>query len=276
MDCHNIPHLFCTRSGGVSHGCFESLNVSYARKNTDGFTDKRENVFKNFSIALSAINSSPDSAVCAKQVHGCEILQACDCDSGRGIYPDSDKDYAYDGVFILSDREKVDTACVKTADCVPILMADISNGNVCSVHAGWRGTVGDIVTNALLQMDVKPENVVCAIGPCIDKCCYEVGEMVYKETKYLFDKKGLTSLDKVLEFSCIRDGEQKYKLDLAGVNRELLLHFGVRQENIDVSRLCTCCTKTSGGPRFFSHRAMNGHSGTFLSAIKTFTPSHRE
>ena len=69
------------------------------------------------------------------------------------------------------------TMAAFTADCTPILLHDPVTGAVGAVHAGWRGTVGDIAGNAVRAMaehfGAKPENIRAAIGPNIGVCCFE-------------------------------------------------------------------------------------------------------
>lgn len=71
---------------------------------------------------------------------------------------------------------------IRTADCVPILLADPVRRVVAAIHAGWRGTVAGILTQTLGQMtahyETKPTDVVAAIGPAIGPCCFEVGAEV--------------------------------------------------------------------------------------------------
>ena len=68
-------------------------------------------------------------------------------------------------------------AGVKTADCVPILLGDPNTGAFAAVHAGWRGTLADIVTKALERMSAEygsgSRDVCVAIGPAAGACCYK-------------------------------------------------------------------------------------------------------
>jgi hypothetical protein len=70
---------------------------------------------------------------------------------------------------------------VNTADCLPLLLADVDAKVIAAVHCGWRGTVAGIAVNALRKMvalGAKPERIVAAMGPCIGTECFEVGEEV--------------------------------------------------------------------------------------------------
>lgn len=258
---NGITHAFFTRWGGVSRGAFDSLNMSDARKDENSNTDSKENIFRNYKIALNSIGVNAKSAVGTTQVHKNTVIRAENCHVGRGILPHFEKMPDCDGLFLDESAPDVDALCVKTADCVPIILASKSSGQVCAVHAGWRGTCEDIVSVAAKNFDCSKRDILCAIGPCIGPCCYTVGDEVFDSVYRLFFQKGIEKCTKDMFFSA-NDGTRK--ADLAKINKTLLLKFGLSEENIDVSGICTCCHSDE----FFSHRASGGFSGTFLTAVK--------
>ncbi len=262
---HGIVHGFFTRHGGVSGGCFDSLNVSTARRDKDGSLDSPKNVLENYRRALSALGTAPEKAVGAKQVHEAVVLRVENADGGRGIIPDAGEMSGCDGLFLDGTANEVDALCVKTADCVPILLSSKDGKEVSAVHAGWRGTVADIVTRAAEKFACGKEDIICAIGPCIGVCCYEVGEEVYEAVNRLFALKGIADkTDIMFRNVCTCSASPKKKANLSEINRQLLIDFGIPKENIDVSGICTACHEDE----FFSHRASGGFSGTFPSIIK--------
>jgi YfiH family protein len=113
---------------------------------------------------------------------------------------------------------------VKTADCVPILLADPRYRAVAAVHAGWRGTAAGIVGNAIRAMTARwqtqPVDLHAAIGPAIGGCCYEVGA------------------DVAARFTGVCE---RASIDLAEVNRRQLLDTGLEPANIWTAGLCTYC-----------------------------------
>ena len=149
---------------------------------------------------------------------------------------------------------------VRTADCVPILLADPENKVCAAVHAGWRGTASRIAENAVKEMclqGAKKETILAAIGPCIGKECYQVGQDVFdaflasfKSGNAFFSPDGGTE-------------KPKYLLDLASANRAVLLDAGVKEAQISVSGLCTKCHPEW----FFSHRASGPDRGTMSAFI---------
>ena len=263
-------NLFATRFGGVSGGDFASLNVSTARKDRNGYTDTAENVEENYRRALAVLEVLPQEACAAKQVHSNVVYTATAADGGKGILAEKTVLPDGDGVY-LAPVSGLRAACVKTADCVPILLANRETGAVCAVHAGWRGSASDIVTEAVGRLwDGHGEHILAAIGPCIGRCCYEIGDEVYTAFARLLRSKDYSC--KVDDFlpvfpSCSMGG--KRHADLAGINRALLAYAGVLPENIDVAGLCTACRREDecGERLFFSHRASGGFSGTFPSVV---------
>lgn len=269
---YGFEHLFATRYGGVSAGAFASLNVSTTRKDADGQPDAPENVVENYRRALAVFGVTPDRATAAKQTHTDIVLEADASFNGRGILQNRAHDTGFDGTILRRDNaDSPLAACVKTADCAPILLADITTGDVAAVHAGWRGTVADIAAKAAVKLSHgHTENVAAAIGPCIGVCCYEVGDEVYTAAKLLVESKGKRFDEERLcpVYACCSLGGKRH-FDLAGMNKELLITAGVRPENIELSGLCTACfTDEYGNAPFFSHRASGGHSGTFVSVIR--------
>ena len=120
---------------------------------------------------------------------------------------------------------------VKTADCVPILLVDERHRAVAAVHAGWRGTVAEIVRKAVDAMSERlgttPSDLHAAIGPGIGKCCYEVGPEVA----------GRFGKDVAVRF-----GENgRAQIDLQEANRRQLLEAGVTPGRIYASNMCTMC-----------------------------------
>ena len=262
---YNISHGFFTRHGGVSDGDFDSLNVSTARKDRNGNCDNQKNVYENYRLSLSVLGTSPENALGTHQVHKNVVLRANDENAGRGINPAFSEMDDCDGLFLDDNTTKIDTLCIKTADCVPVLLSSKNGKQVCAVHAGWRGTVSDIVTRAAEMFSCDKNDIICAIGPCINVCCYEVGQEVYDAVKELFYRKGIENLvDNMFLEASTCSAIVKRKANLARINKELLVNYGIPEKNIDVSEICTCCNQDE----FFSHRASGGFSGTFLSAIK--------
>lgn len=75
-------------------------------------------------------------------------------------------------------KEKKIGLGVLTADCAPVLFADVKAGVIGAAHAGWRGALAGILENTVAAMEKLGANrgaIHAAIGPCIWKRSYEVG-----------------------------------------------------------------------------------------------------
>ena len=146
------------------------------------------------------------------------------------------------------------TLSVRTADCLPILMADVRNRAVAAVHAGWRGTLLEIAPKTIQamakQFGTRPEDLVIAIGPGIAGCCFEVGPDVAIQFSAIFPERS--------------DLSQRTKIDLVETNLRLLGRNDGTMRQIATSGLCTC----SGGDLFHSYRRDRDAAGRMVSAIR--------
>lgn len=243
-----IKHAFFTRKGGVSEGEFGSLNFAVGNGE---IKDSEDNVFKNHCIAAEVFGLKVSDICRSVQTHTNVVELVTGSDKGRGLTKPP-FDHGVDG---LVTDEKGLLLSVRTADCVPILLCDPIAGVCAAVHAGWRGTVGGITKNAIDIIEnrgARRENILAAIGPCIGKCCYEVG-------KELFDAFISVSPDYAAFFT---PSGNKFMLDLNLANQTILLEAGILPNNVSVSHLCTRCD----GDKFFSHRRQGAVRGT-LSAV---------
>ncbi len=130
---------------------------------------------------------------------------------------------------------------VKSADCLPILLADAENQAVAAVHAGWRGCAAEIAVRAVEKMQAvigsKPENILAAFGPSIRLCCFEVGPEVAQLFARWFPER--TDLD------------QQTRVDLPEASRRQLVSAGLRPECISSQAPCTVCGGGESDPREF-------------------------
>jgi hypothetical protein len=140
---------------------------------------------------------------------------------------------------------------VRTADCLPILLADPERRAIAAVHAGWRGTVLGVAARAVQTMihvfGSRAGALCAAIGPGIRGCCYEVGPEVALRFRNIFPERD--------------DLGGRTRLDLADANRRLLTAAGLAPERIDDQAPCTFC----GGREFHSWRRDRESAGRMLS-----------
>ena len=138
-----------------------------------------------------------------------------------------------EGDAMLSDIPGVSMG-IRTADCLPLLIADRIKGTTAAVHCGWRslalGLAGKAVKVMTGIMGSSDEHLLAAIGPSIGPCCYEVGEEVREAFSWVQNEEGLFE----------QRGPRLY-LDLAsGVKTQLIME-GMTPETVDEIVGCTSC-----------------------------------
>jgi YfiH family protein len=188
-----------------------------------------------------------------RQVHGAAVAVARREDSSAWNTPEADAVVGNDpGVAIA----------VQVADCAPILLADRRRRVVGAAHAGWRGTVRSVAAEAVSAMQREfqssPADLVAAIGPCLGRCCGEIGEEVVGQ----FREAGHSESSLARWISPGPRGRPL--LDLWTANADQLADAGVRREQIFVAELCT---KTHAG-LMHSYRASGAGAGRMVGIVK--------
>lgn len=185
--------------------------------------------------------ADPGRLAMVKQVHSARVLEA---DGRAGYIGEADA--------LLTDRPGL-LVGVRSADCVPLLLADIRRRSVAAVHAGWRGSAAEIARNTVellrSRYHADPADILAAIGPAIGMCCYQVGPEVAK--RFVRWRP---------EFAGV---EGPVNLDLAAINRIQLEQAGVPPEQIFGNAPCTFCAPGE----FHSYRRDGAHAGRLIAAI---------
>lgn len=182
-----------------------------------------------------------------RQIHSGLVLNAEECGS------------LGDGDALVTNQPGLWLA-VRTADCVPVLLADPVRRVVAAIHAGWRGTAARIVCNAVRRMEsdfgCSASDVHAVIGPAIGSCCYEVGpEVAFHFRQYIADDVRFTG---------------PMRVDLAEINRRQLGEVGVLR--IGLLRLCTQCN----AGLLHSFRRDKEFAGRMESAIVINHPAEKD
>ncbi len=244
----NIPcvHAFTTRFGGVSEGAFASLNLGENRG------DEPDAVRENYRRLKAALGI--EKLCFTKQIHETTVRYVTSVDAREPFDP-----LPYDCDGLVTDEPGLGLI-IFTADCIPILFHDPVHKVIAAAHAGWRGTVGDIAgraVEAMVKLGAKPSDIRAAIGPGISRCCFETGPEVPEAVMAVLGREGLEYID-----GPGRE-EDKFFVDLKGVNRALLVRAGVEPDNIAVSDECTMCRPD----KYWSHRHTGGLRGSQASVI---------
>ena len=230
-----------SRKGGVSPIPWSSLNLG----STVG--DEPARVSENKNKLLAAIGHSPNQLAQIHQVHSAHV-QVVNKPGGRNSV-------LAKGDAMISNTPGL-LMLMRFADCVPILFFDPEKNAAGIAHAGWKGTVKEVViavVNELKnQFGTDPADLLTGIGPSIGPDHYEIGDEVIEEVKSTFHK----NWDQILII-----GPDSVKLDLWEANKISLRNAGVK--HIETAGICTACSVKD----WYSHRAENGITGRFAAVI---------
>lgn len=245
-----VNHGFSTRLGGVSEGCFSSMNLSFDRG------DRPEAVQENFRRIGKAIGVECGDMVLSQQTHTTNVRLVTEEDRGKGIV--RKRDYTdVDG--LITD---VPGICLVTtyADCVPLYFADPVKKAIGLSHSGWRGTVGRIGQKTIEKMQQyfgsDPSDILAAIGPSVCMDCYEVSEDVILRFQKVFDKQDWGDL-------FYEKPGGKYQLNLWKANEIIFREAGILPEHVAVTNLCTHCNSSI----LYSHRAQGERRGNLCAFL---------
>ena len=233
-----VNHGFSTRFGGVSKGCYATMNISTTRG------DDPEAVAENCRRMANALGVEVEDFTYTQQTHTTNVVVVKTEDKGKRFAET-------DGMIT-----NVPGICLVTfyADCVPLYFVDPVKKVIGLSHSGWRGTVGKIgkvtVEKMTTEYDCDPKDILAAIGPSICQDCYEVSEDVIDCFKEKFDEHLWDNL-----FYQKENG--KYQLNLWEANHQIFLESGISEEHIAVTNVCTHCNPDV----LFSHRTTGNARG---------------
>jgi YfiH family protein len=197
-----------------------------------------------FGTKLSGVWPLEDERATLRQIHSTVVAVA----DRAGVLGEGDA--------LVSNQPGLFVA-VKTADCIPVLLVDPERRTVAAIHAGWRGTAGNIVRSTIdtlvSEFHTDPEMLWAAIGPGIRKCCYEVsGEVAEKFAAWLPEHAGAAN---------------GAMLDLTEVNRRQLVQAGLDVRHVFGPTTADWCTRCEPDT-LHSFRRDGGAAGRMYSAIR--------
>lgn len=221
-----IAHFISPRLGGISNPPYNSLNLGFK------VGDSKQNVLHNRELLSTALNIPLNSFTTAQQAHGDNIAVVTKKMRGQGSTDYASAIPATDA--LITDIPAI-CLMVTVADCVPILLYDPKKKAIGAIHAGRRGTLKLIAQKTIDRMkhifNTNPVDLIGGIGPSIGPCCYEVGPNT--------------------------------NFDLWQANKDQLINSGVREENIELTQVCTKCNVD----HFYSARSAKGKTGSFGAGI---------
>ena len=242
-----IRHAFSTKIGEGTR-TVHPMDMSFDHDDYDAVT-------QNYKLFCKAAGFDYPSLVASSQDHHTFVRVVTSAEKGIGIYRPKDI-MSVDGLVTI---EPGLTLCTYYADCTPLYFVDTGTHAIGLAHAGWRGTVDRIAAKVIDTMHksfgTDPADLVCAIGPNIRKCCYEVDKPCAEQ----FYALGLDSDRFVFPKE---DG--KFMVDMLECNRQILVSCGVKPENITLSDVCT----QHNSDLLWSHRATKGDRGTMCAMLR--------
>ena len=231
-----IAHGFFGRAGGVSRGLYASLNCSKF------VGDDVHLVEKNLETVRCELHAG--KLVTLNQIHSNLCITV-----DKNIESDSQAD------AMVTDVPGVAIG-ILTADCAPVLFADEENHIIGAAHAGWRGAMRGVIQSTIQEMiklGAQVDKIKAAVGPCICKNSYEIGDDFKREFK------GNGSCFALVNF--------KLHFDLPKYCKEILLEAGVSPKNIDVFEIDTYANPDNYFSYRFANQKTNGVCGRNISVI---------
>lgn len=213
--------------------------------------DCPEDVIKRRKVFLNGLELGLDSLTAGGQTHGIRIKVVSRDDAGAGawsqtnVIPDTD---------VLITRERGITLAVFTADCLPVFIYDPVTPAIAVIHAGWRGTIHQIVRLTVEKLascfNSDPAFYWAALGPAIGGCCFQVDH-------------DLAERFKKVDPDVIIENESGFYVDLIKFNFKALEETGLKPTRILKAGICTSCQREN----FFSYRAETGSTGRMMGII---------
>ncbi len=204
--CQNIIFGLAAKIDGRTNSSFGfNLSLTVGDDNQRVESD-RQRFFKSLGLEGKVATQN--------QIHGDKIIFV----DKPGNQGESDA--------MITDKPNLGLA-ISTADCASIFLFEPKRKVIAGVHSGWRGTSLRILEKTILKLEkefkVNPNELIAYLGPSISQKNYEVGEEVARH----FDEKYL------------KPKGEKFLLDVAKINYDILCKFEVRKENIQLSTLCS-------------------------------------
>lgn len=240
-----LRHGFFTRRGGASSGIFAGLNCG------PGSSDQSDSVRLNCARVADAMEVASDALVTVHQVHSPDVVTLNAPWQSADDRPRADA--------LVTGQPGLALA-ILTADCQPVLFADMQAQVIGAAHAGWRGALSGVLENTIDAMEslgAERARIRAVIGPCISQSAYEVGP------EFLDD---FLAEDPQYSRFFINGADGKYQFDLVGFGLHRLRGAGIAE-----ARWIGACTY-SDPDRFYSYRrsvhAGQADYGRLISAIR--------
>jgi polyphenol oxidase len=237
-----LRHGFFTRKGGASSGIFRGLNCG------PGSSDQLDAVVINRARVAAAMDVAGDHLLTINQIHSAGVITL--------TAPFADRPMA-DAMVTATPGLLLG---ILTADCQPVLFADVRAGVIGAAHAGWRGARDGVLgatLDAMENLGARRADIHAVIGPCISQSAYEVGPEFLD---------GFLADDPHNARFFAKGAGDRFLFDLPGYGLHQLRSAGVG--HVEWTRHCTF----SDPDRFYSYRrtthAGEADYGRLISVIR--------
>src|SRR5699024_712064 len=222
----------------------------HAFKMASYINDDQANLTKPQALLPSVIQLQSVQRVFPMQTHENKVVEIRNKDKGSNIYSLANRLHVLDGMYTF-ENDILLTMCY--ADCVPIYFYSEKHHFVGLAHAGWRGTVGQIVNQMLKCIPFDWNDLSVVIGPATANS-YEIND----DIKSKFEQLPIDA-HQYIETR----GDNRHGIDLKKANAMLLEYDGVPKNNIYITNYAT----SEDLNLFFSYRVEKGDTGRMLAYI---------
>lgn len=240
------PYLTCSLLAAWPHGFFTQQFWPHTPENLVEALHPEAQVFR------------------VKQVHGNAVLAPSELESARIATAEiEESEITFSPADGLVTEELDQAVWVCSADCTPVLIADVETRQVAAVHAGWRGTAAKIVPQAIARLQAQGstlQNLRIALGPAIAGEVYQVSQSVAAEVGATVvqlrsaDHSVAETLELLQELPnppVLPDSDpDRVRLDVRRVNALQLEQLGISPEQVAIAPHCTY----QQPEHFFSYR----------------------
>lgn len=234
----SIIALTTTRLGGVSEGPYASFNLGHH------VGDNPDHVNQNRDRLLKAVNLHHEP-IWLNQTHSNIIINLDNHDLTKMVANPP----TADGCYTVKTQQ---ICAVLTADCLPVLLCNRAGTEVAAVHAGWRGCLSGILSEAIKNFRSPPSDIIAWLGPAIGPEAFEVGPEVFE---------AFTSHEPKNTPAFIPQTNSKYLANLY-----LLATLSLNRDGVTAVYGGDYCTFTDD-KMFFSYRKAGGYTGRMASII---------
>ena len=151
----------------------------------------------------------------------------------------------------LITKEKFKSLWIYTADCIPILIADIHTRHIAACHVGFQGLKKQIISRMLerfIKIGSNKNNLIFALGPSINGDNYQLNtkdieDLLINIEGNNFTKKSCYSIElnneEIVQLYKKDSTQNKSLFDIQAAAILQLNQEGIKKSQINVNRLCT-------------------------------------